>query len=105
MSLPPVEAGAGQTWSNYIVHVEITRDGKTLIEDRTIMLTGGQSQELSFDLGGMQVASKRTSKLAVCVNQRAPFDNKTPRIGRGRCEGFSFCAASILLWADTANSR
>jgi len=49
---------AGQTWSNYNVHVEITRDGKTMSQDRTILLTGGQSQELSFDLGGMQLASK-----------------------------------------------
>mgnify|MGYP000562329588 CR=1 FL=1 len=47
---------AGQTWDNYIVHVEVTRDGKTLAEDRTIMLTGGQAQELSFDLGGTQLA-------------------------------------------------
>lgn len=49
---------AGQTWSNYNVHVELTRDGKTYSQDRTILLTGGQSQELSFDLGGMQLASK-----------------------------------------------
>ena len=49
---------AGQTWSNYTVRVEITRDGKTSAQDRTILLTGGQSQELDFDLGGMQVASK-----------------------------------------------
>ncbi len=49
---------AGQTWSNYTVRVEVTRDGKTMSQDRTIMLSGGQSQELSFDLGGMQLASK-----------------------------------------------
>ena len=49
---------AGQTWSNYNVHVEVTRDGKTYSQDRTILLTGGQSQDLSFDLGGMQLASK-----------------------------------------------
>jgi uncharacterized protein (TIGR03000 family) len=49
---------AGQTWSNYNVHVEVTRDGKTYTQDRTILLTGGQSQELTFDLGGMQLASK-----------------------------------------------
>lgn len=49
---------AGQTWSNYNVHVEVTRDGKTFSQDRTILLVGGQSQELSFDLGGMQLAAK-----------------------------------------------
>jgi uncharacterized protein (TIGR03000 family) len=49
---------AGQTWSNYTIHVEVSRDGKTLSQDRTILLTGGQSQELSFDLGGMQLASR-----------------------------------------------
>lgn len=48
---------AGQTWSNYNVRVEITRDGKTMSQDRTILLTGGQSQELSFDLDGMQLAA------------------------------------------------
>ena len=48
---------AGQTWSNYNIHVEVTRDGKTMSQDRTILLTGGQSQELSIDLGGMQLAS------------------------------------------------
>lgn len=48
----------GQTWSNYNVHVEVTRDGKTYSQDRTILLTGGQSQELSFNVGGMQLASK-----------------------------------------------
>jgi len=49
---------AGQTWSNYQVHVEVTRNGKTLSQDRTILLTGGRSQELNFDLGGMQLASR-----------------------------------------------
>ncbi len=49
---------AGQTWSNYTVHVEVTHDGKTISQDRTILLTGGQSDELTFDMGGMQVASK-----------------------------------------------
>jgi uncharacterized protein (TIGR03000 family) len=48
----------GQTWSNYNVHVEVTRDGKTLSQDRLVMLTGGDSQELTFSLGGMQLASK-----------------------------------------------
>jgi uncharacterized protein (TIGR03000 family) len=47
---------AGRTWENYTVHVELTRDGKTLTEDREIVLTGGQSQELSFDFGGVQLA-------------------------------------------------
>jgi len=48
----------GQTWNNYTVRVEVTRNGKTLAQDRTIMLTGGESQELSFDVGGMQLAAK-----------------------------------------------
>ena len=39
---------AGQTWSNYTVTVSVTRDGKTLSQDRTIMLTGGESQELTL---------------------------------------------------------
>jgi uncharacterized protein (TIGR03000 family) len=47
---------SGQAWQNYTIHVEVTRDGKTVAQDRQITLTGGAQQELSFDFGGEQVA-------------------------------------------------
>jgi uncharacterized protein (TIGR03000 family) len=47
---------AGQAWQNYTIHVEVTRDGKTVAEDRQITLTGGTQQDLSFSFGGDQVA-------------------------------------------------
>jgi uncharacterized protein (TIGR03000 family) len=47
---------SGQAWQNYTIHVEVTRDGKTVAQDRQITLTGGAQQELSFDFGGDQVA-------------------------------------------------
>ncbi len=40
---------AGQTWDDYKVVIEVTKDGKTLREERTIKLTGGQNQELAVD--------------------------------------------------------
>ena len=55
-SWPPARPGATTRSSS-----KSTRDGKTLQQDRTIMLTGGQSQELTFDFGGMQLARRRTS--------------------------------------------
>jgi uncharacterized protein (TIGR03000 family) len=48
---------SGQSWNNYDIHIEVTRDGRTLTEDRHISLTGGQSQDLAVDFGGVQVAS------------------------------------------------
>jgi uncharacterized protein (TIGR03000 family) len=47
---------SGQAWQNYMIHVEVVRDGKTVAQDRQITLTGGAQQELSFDFGGEQVA-------------------------------------------------
>jgi uncharacterized protein (TIGR03000 family) len=39
---------SGQTWSDYTVVVETTRDGKTLREERTLNLVGGQDQDLAI---------------------------------------------------------
>lgn len=46
----------GQTWQNYTVVVEVTRDGKTLTEERAITLTGGEAQELAIEMGSVQLA-------------------------------------------------
>jgi uncharacterized protein (TIGR03000 family) len=40
---------SGQNWNDYKVVVEVTRDGKTQREERTLKLTGGQDQELAVD--------------------------------------------------------
>ncbi len=39
----------GQVWDDYTVEVTMERNGQTVREERTISLTGGQSQELSID--------------------------------------------------------
>jgi uncharacterized protein (TIGR03000 family) len=47
---------AGQTWDDYKVVVEMTRDGKMLQEERTIKLVGGQAQDLSVDFDSTKIA-------------------------------------------------
>jgi hypothetical protein len=37
--------------------VTLTRNGKTLTEEREIALTGGEAQELAIDFDAMQIAS------------------------------------------------
>jgi uncharacterized protein (TIGR03000 family) len=49
---------AGQTWDGYTVAVEMTKDGQTLREERTIKLIGGKAQELSIDFDGDKLAQK-----------------------------------------------
>ena len=46
---------AGQ-WADYPVRVEIQRDGKTLVQKRTITLAAGQKVEETFDFDAPQVA-------------------------------------------------
>jgi uncharacterized protein (TIGR03000 family) len=42
----------GQSWGDYKVVVESTRDGKTLREERTINLIGGEDQDLAVNFAG-----------------------------------------------------
>ena len=52
---------AGQSWGEYQVVVETTRDGKTLVEERTINLIGGQDQDLAVNFendSNQQVAQR-----------------------------------------------
>jgi uncharacterized protein (TIGR03000 family) len=52
---------SGQNWNDYKVVVEVTRDGQTLREERTLKLTGGQDQELAVEFPSetsTQVAAK-----------------------------------------------
>jgi uncharacterized protein (TIGR03000 family) len=43
---------AGQIWDDYKVVVQMTRDGKTVRQERTVKLTGGQDQELAVNFNG-----------------------------------------------------
>ena len=47
---------AGQEWNNYVVRVELDRDGQKLVKEQTLTLRGGESRELSFDFDVAQVA-------------------------------------------------
>lgn len=47
---------SGQAWENYTIEIELERDGQVLREERTITLTGGQSQELSIEFDSVQLA-------------------------------------------------
>jgi uncharacterized protein (TIGR03000 family) len=47
---------AGQVWNNYKVVVTMERNGQPLREERTIRLTGGESQELSINFDSQQLA-------------------------------------------------
>jgi uncharacterized protein (TIGR03000 family) len=49
---------SGQIWDGYTVVVEMDRAGQTVREERTIKLTGGQSQELTINLDSTQVAQR-----------------------------------------------
>jgi len=49
---------SGQSWSNYVVRVELTRDGKTISQDREITLVAGVSQELTFHFETDKVAAR-----------------------------------------------
>jgi uncharacterized protein (TIGR03000 family) len=50
---------SGQSWGDYKVVVETNRDGKTLVEERTINLIGGQDQDLAVNF-----ASDSTKQVA-----------------------------------------
>ena len=39
----------GQEWDDYAVHVEVERDGQTLVEQQTLDVVGGENYDLAFD--------------------------------------------------------
>ncbi len=47
---------AGQTWNDYVVVAEVERNGQVYRQQRTITLTGGESQVLSIDFPLQQLA-------------------------------------------------
>jgi uncharacterized protein (TIGR03000 family) len=48
----------GQVWDDYKVVVTMERNGQPLREERTIKLTGGESQQLSINFDSQQLALK-----------------------------------------------
>ncbi|MEM6329148.1 MAG: TIGR03000 domain-containing protein [Planctomycetota bacterium] len=48
---------AGTTWEDYTVEVQAVVDGKTITQQRSIVLRGGESQALVFDFSPTVVAS------------------------------------------------
>lgn len=38
-----------QEWEGYTIRVELQRDGKQLVQERTLKIEGGQTYELAFD--------------------------------------------------------
>jgi uncharacterized protein (TIGR03000 family) len=51
---------SGQVWGDYKVVVSLERNGQTLRQERTIQLTGGQSQELSIDFDNSDALAQVT---------------------------------------------
>ena len=47
----------GQEWEGYTVRVELERDGKQLVQERTLKVTGGQAYELAFDFKATEGAT------------------------------------------------
>lgn len=47
---------AGQQWQDYVVRVEVERNGQALSKEETVSLKGGDARELTFDFDAPQVA-------------------------------------------------
>jgi len=48
---------AGQEWEGYTILVELERDGKQLVQERTLKIEGGQTYELAFDFDATDVVT------------------------------------------------
>jgi uncharacterized protein (TIGR03000 family) len=46
----------GQAWDNYVVRVEVERNGRTLSKEETVEIKGGDVRDLTIDLDALQVA-------------------------------------------------
>jgi uncharacterized protein (TIGR03000 family) len=43
------ELPAGEHWEGYTIRAEVKRDGRLLVAERTITLTGGETREVRLD--------------------------------------------------------
>ncbi|MEX2174065.1 MAG: TIGR03000 domain-containing protein [Pirellulaceae bacterium] len=48
----------GKAWNDYTVRVEFEQDGRVVSQEKTIDLSAGESQELTFDFAAEKVASR-----------------------------------------------
>jgi uncharacterized protein (TIGR03000 family) len=53
---------AGGEWQDYVVRVELTRDGKTLTKVETVSLKAGDARELTVDFDAPQVAQTNVDR-------------------------------------------
>lgn len=51
--------GTDKEWSNYIVKVEVERDGRMIAQEKTVTLKAGDNHTLTFDFDATQVADAR----------------------------------------------
>jgi uncharacterized protein (TIGR03000 family) len=49
---------SGEKWSDYVVRVEVERDGQILADEKTLDLVGGQTRELVMDLDAPKIAAR-----------------------------------------------
>jgi uncharacterized protein (TIGR03000 family) len=56
---------AGGQWSDYVVRVEIERNGRTLTKEESVSIEAGQSRELSFDFDAPAVARVTTAEVGL----------------------------------------
>jgi len=47
---------AGEKWNDYVVRVELQRDGQVLSKEQTVSLNGGDNKQLTIDFDVAQVA-------------------------------------------------
>jgi uncharacterized protein (TIGR03000 family) len=48
----------GESWDNYVVRVSVEKNGRTVTQERTISLSGGESYEMQFEFDENVLASK-----------------------------------------------
>ena len=48
----------GERWEDYRVVARIERNGREVVQEQTLTLVGGQSQEIAFDFDASQIASR-----------------------------------------------
>ncbi|HUY93596.1 MAG TPA: TIGR03000 domain-containing protein [Pirellulales bacterium] len=52
----------GQEWQDYVVRVELTRDGKTLTKEETVSLKAGDARELTVEFDAPQIAQTKVDR-------------------------------------------
>jgi uncharacterized protein (TIGR03000 family) len=51
------QLSSGRSWNDYVVRVEVQRNGQVMADEQVLSLTGGESRELVMDLDAPKVAS------------------------------------------------